>query len=241
MRSAHAAIDDRQRGAATVALLVPAALIAVGVLMWRRQSAPLNGINAPYGAFPLAGVNAPYGAFPLAGFGSSFKKAVSRVQKAVPRPVAAVLTAGGSEISRTVIKQGKKVDASVFKNTRWGRKLRPANVRKGRGAAGQVVYQDEHGNVITEAQYNAAMADSGTSYTEIVSPEQAQGGGGGGGGGGSDYSLPPEAPQAPADTSQQYADSSADMPTPEPSSVNPLIAIGTLIAVPVIMGLTKGH
>jgi len=57
-------------------------------------------------------------------------------------------------------------------------------------------------------------------------------------GGGSSYSLPPEAPQG----SQQYVASPADL---APAAVaakkfNPLLAIGALIAVPVVMGLTGG-
>jgi hypothetical protein len=307
MRSAHATIDERQSGAAMTALLVPAALITFGVIMWRRQNTttPVSGFNAPYGAFPLAGINAPYGAFPLAGFGSKLKKGIgkvggSKIAKIVTKidPVAATV----HQVKRTIDDPKRLISNSAHYLSKLpGAKKSPLVKKFTRGARNnaqpepgqEVVYQDVNGTNITKAEYDAltqamstgsavyvggrwamptgllisdaeyrALAQGGTQSPPIAPPHYSSGGGGGygggtsytnivtpegeapnqppaGGGGGSDYSLPPEAPQVAV--SQQYQDSSADMPTPAPSRINPLIAIGTLIAVPVVLGMTKGH
>lgn len=87
-------------------------------------------------------------------------------------------------------------------------------------------------------------ARDGTSYTTIYSPEgQAPNDpapGGGGGGGGSGFKFDTGTAFINPVPTQQYAPAASDMATPAAKRFNPLIAIGALIAVPVVMGLTGG-
>ena len=123
IRRSRGRIADRSHADGMMALLVPAALVGVGLIMWKKQSTPLNGVNGPYGAFPLNGVNGPYGAFPLngvngpygafplAGLGSRFKRSFSKVtapikkitSNKIMRPVLAVATGGASEMVKKSI------------------------------------------------------------------------------------------------------------------------------------------
>ncbi len=255
---------DRQRrqsssGAATAAVLVPLALIAGGFMLWKRSQVQV--------VVPVSGAMPGMGDL---GFSlkKAMKKVTSKVQKVtdskVLRPALAVTTFGMSEMTRAATnfatdpsKEFKRINPirqmsfdPLLKNSPLVRKLRPKGQKQDTTPAApgqQVIYQDQYGNVITQAQYEAAMAaQSGVSYTNIVTPEgdpygtpspSSSGGSSGGGGGGSpSYDLGPEAPAA----TQQYAAASADAPAPAESKFNPLIAVGTLIAVPVIMGLTGG-
>lgn len=283
---------DRQRsqsnsGAATAAVVVPVALVAAGILLWRRSQVPAVIQHDP---------NALPG---MSGFGSKLKKAVKKVAKVATKVDPVAITVHKTKrLVDTAIKNPKDFtgiakqaakfapSSAVFgplvkKMTKRGQ---PKNTT--RPEPGQpVVYQDVDGRTITEAEYRAldqavnsgspiqlgdhwamptgrmitaaayaalfpgtsgtastggglpVASGSGTSYTSIYEPSghAPNDPAGGGGPGPSSYELPREAPVV-----QQYAPAAADAPVAAPSKFNPLIAVGALIAVPVVMGLTGG-
>ncbi len=282
-------------GAATGALLVPAALILGGFLLYKRSQQTVL-VAAGHDSNALPG---------MSGFGKSFKKAVGKVANVVTKisPTGMIVgkvtkVVGGSTNPFDTI---SKLDPiKLMAKTPLLNKAPFVARLASRGRAqptidaepGQpVVYQDVNGKIITEQEYNAimgaitsgqprqfgtlwAMPDgymitaaeyasrypgttsqpplvtdyangsggTGTSFTSIYTPEgnaPNQPTGGASSGGGADYSLPPEAPTIQP-SQQQYAAAPADMPQVAEKKFNPLIAIGALLAVPVVMGLTGG-
>jgi hypothetical protein len=125
----------------------------------------------------------------------------------------------------------------------------PSKPQKAQPAApGQEVeYQDEHGNVISEAEYNRLVEMYQRKEQEALKAAQGQQ---------QMHPARPPAPEAPADTTDwgmllrqdagvhraavipaSPAPSAASAAAPPPAKINPLLTIGTLIAVPVVMGV----
>lgn len=284
--------NDRQRtapnkGAATAAVIVPLALIAGGILLWKRSTQVVEVGPTGHAANALPG---------MSGFGSKLKKAVKKAAKVATKvdPVAATV----HEVKKVVDDPKRFITKPVnllsklpgASKSPLVRKLKPRGSPQStvQPEPGQpIVYQDVNGATITEGEYNAilnAMAagspvqfgdrwampagymitaaqyaaqfpgtsgsqattsaggpSSGTSFTSIYTPEGSAPNdpsyNAPSSGGGASYDLGPEAPAV-----QQYAPASADMPAAAPADkkFNPLLAVGALIAVPVVMGLTGG-
>lgn len=208
-------------------------------------------------------------ATPVSGLGSlrkKFKKATRKFGGGLKQSLATVKKAG-----RTVASIQQKYDPGtklIMGAAKQATKIAPKPLRKVVGrisiagkrvvqrpspaAPGEPVeYQDENGNVITQAQYEAIQAcwsGGGTwangacqrtysgapapspqpsqDWSQYIPPQPSSGGGGGGSG---EPSLLPAAASTPVPSTADAA---------EPKKSNPLLAIAAFVAVPVVMGLT---